>query len=87
MDSTELGYKILDHGPSEEALRAGLKISPGSLLAPHGSSCRRSGVLLPQAAALDLFPPKSSSKALWLELTCSCVFVYLHEQRSGTVRC
>lgn len=39
-----------------------------------------------QAAALDLFSPKSASRALWLGLTCSCVFVYLHEQRSGTVR-
>ncbi|KAF2988056.1 hypothetical protein EK904_005432 [Melospiza melodia maxima] len=52
--------------------------------APHGSWHGRLGVVWVQAAALDLFSPKSASKALWLGLTCSCVFVYLHEQRSGT---
>lgn len=69
-------------GPAEECLRldSWLHVSPARLL------LREVGVLRAQAAALDLFPPKSASKALWLGLTFNCVFVYLHEQRSGTVR-
>lgn len=78
--------KILDHAPPQRSLKVGYVSSPGSLKAPHGSWRGRLGVVWVQAAALDLFSPESASKALWLGLTCSCVFVYLHEQRSEPVR-
>lgn len=73
---------MLGLGPAKECLRldSWLCGSTTRLL------LREVGVLRVQAAALDFFPPKSASKALWLGLTFSCVFVYLHEQRLGTVR-